>query len=170
MNRRRPVFVVGSIAAILAGVWSGVQVAKTADRNTDFGLAGVARATAAAGADVGLAGPLGPQKLAALPSYFKRVTFAASELSQYQGITAHLPAGKYLVLIVTKGAPGGRRPDCLGVSFPLAPSIEKGRGFRGYVSVAADGDAATVLCYERAVDTRWSVTYELFYFPTKLAG
>ena len=104
-----------------------------------------------------------------MPSYFKRVTFAGDQLGQSQVISARLPAGRYLVEVLTPNTPA-LSPDCLGVSFPLVPPTGDGSGYRGYVSVAKDGDAAAVSCYERARDSTSTVTYELFYVPAVLAS
>jgi hypothetical protein len=117
---------------------------------------------AAGAGHFGIAGPFGPQAITAFPSYFKRVTFANNQLGQSQIISAQLPAGRYLVEVLT---PGGGRPDCMGVSFPLVPPIEDGMDFRGYVTVTGAGGAASVSCYERATDATSTVTYELFYIP-----
>jgi hypothetical protein len=99
------------------------------------GAAGLAGSSDAAG----VAGPLGPDAFSALPAYFKRVTFNRNQLGQYQDIAMKLPAGRYLVEVVTSHAPAGSRPDCAGVSFPLVPSVVEGRSFTGYVPVANDG-------------------------------
>jgi len=116
------------------------------------------------GGDVGVAGPLGPQGFAGIASYFKRVTFTFEELGQPQEIAAHLPAGRYLVELLALNAPA-HSPDCAGVSFPLVPAADVSMGYTGYATVANDGDATTVSCYERADDPAVSATYELFYIP-----
>ena len=116
--------------------------------------------------DVGVAGPLGPQGISVVPSYFKRVTFSAEQIGQAQQIAAHLPAGKYLVEVRAPSAPTGNGSDCLGVAFPLSQSLHNERDFTGYVSVA-HGDAATVFCYAQ---TAKSSTYELFYIPVTSAA
>jgi hypothetical protein len=113
----------------------------------------------------GVAGPLGPDAFAAIPAYFKRVTFSRDQLGQYQEIAMKLPAGRYLVEVLTAGAQAGSRPDCAGVSFPLVPSLIEGKSFVGYVPVRDDGDAATVSCYERATSRNSTATYHLFYLP-----
>ncbi|MCW2546999.1 MAG: hypothetical protein JWN96_1459 [Mycobacterium sp.] len=125
--------------------------------------AGGAISAAGSNGDSGVAGPLGPDAFSAFPTYFKRVTFTQDQLGQFQDIAIHLPAGRYLVEVLTSRGPSGSRPDCAGVAFPLVPSVIQG-SFTGYVPVAKDGDAATVSCYERATGHP-SATYHLFYLP-----
>jgi hypothetical protein len=126
--------------------------------------AGGVIAAAGSKGDTGVAGPLGPDGFSAFPTYFKRVTFTHDQLGQFQDIAIHLPAGRYLVEVVTSHGPSGSRPDCAGVSFPLVPSAVPG-SFTGYAPVASDGDAATVSCYERAGGGTSTATYRLFYLP-----
>jgi hypothetical protein len=114
-------------------------------------------------ADVGVSGPLGPAAFSALPSYFKTVTFERDQLSQFQDIDAHLPVGKYLVTIRPRNTSSVSAPDCMGVSFPLTQSVAG--AFQGYVSVAANGDATTVSCYQQATTAKASATYDVFYLP-----
>ena len=115
-------------------------------------------------ADVGAAGPLGPAAFSAVPSYWKRVTFATDQLGQYQDIAAHLPAGTYLVKVATRAAAGGGAADCMGLAFALAPSAGS---FSGYVVVPHDGDATTVLCYDEATTSTSTATFDVFYTPVK---
>ncbi len=157
--RRKQRFIAGSLA--IATVVAGGSVAWAACPAGSGGSSGPT-------SDVGVAGPLGPQAITAFPSYFKRVTFAADELGQAQEIAAHLPVGRYLVQVIAPHAPDGSSPDCMGVSFPLAPPAgpgDEGKAFTGYVSVAKDGDTATVSCYLPAAGTHSSATYEVFYVP-----
>ena len=159
MKRRR--VVVGGALTLAVAVAGGVGAWVIS-----FSPASVERPpTSGFRADVGAAGPLGPAAFSLVPSYFKRVSFAGGQLGQFQDIDAHLPAGKYLVKVRTLSSSLGTGPDCMGVSFPLAQSVANGAAFRGYVSVARDGDATTVSCYERATMATSSATYELFYIP-----
>jgi hypothetical protein len=160
LTRRRRAIVGGSLT--LAVAVAGGVLACTVPSGS-----GSAEPAATKGfrADVGAAGPLGPKAFSLVPSYFQRVTFDSRQLGQFQDIHAHLPAGKYLVKIETRGALNGTGPDCMGVSFPLAQSVAGGKGFRGYVSVARDGDATTVSCYQQAAGPTSTATYELFYIP-----
>ena len=111
----------------------------------------------------GIAGPIGPQQISPVAAYFKRVTYSSDELGQYQETAAQLPAGRYLVEVLTPQTAG--TPDCLGVSFPLRPPRAPGAPYTGYVTVAKGGDAVTVTCYEQAGDTTSTATYELYFLP-----
>ncbi len=160
MNRRR-VLAAGSLALMVTV--AGGAVAWSAGRPTRAAGSGD-RLTSPLG-DVGIAGPLGPQAIAAVPSYFKRVSFTPDQLGQSQVISSDLPVGRYLVEVLTPNTQGGRRPDCMGISFPLVPPVDGISGFRGYVSVTTSDKAAAVSCYEPASDTNSTVTYELYYIP-----
>jgi hypothetical protein len=111
----------------------------------------------------GIAGPVGPQQITPVAAYFKRVTYTSDELGQYQETAAKLPAGRYLVEVLTPHA--ASEPDCLGVSFPLAPPHGNATAFTGYVTVANNGDPVTISCYEQATDANSTASYELFFIP-----
>jgi hypothetical protein len=162
MNRRR-ILAAGSLALLVAVAggavaWSaGLPAAGSDDRVTSQLD------------DVGIAGPLGPQAIAAVPSYFKRVSFTPDQSGQSHVISTDLPIGRYLVEVLTPSARHGRSPDCLGISFPLVPPVDGVSGFRGYVSVTTSDKAAAVSCYEPASATNSTVTYELYYIPATVA-
>jgi hypothetical protein len=158
MNRRR-LWAAGSVALAIAVAGGAVAWSTTS------GVRHPGDRVTGPPSDVGIAGPLGPQQITAFPSYFKRVTFANNELGQSQVISAHLPPGEYLVEVLTPNTPSSARPDCMGVSFPLVPPADVGMSFRGFVTVAKAGDAASVSCYVRATNATSTVTYELFYIP-----
>ena len=111
----------------------------------------------------GIAGPLGPQQISPVAGYFKRVTYTGDELGQSQDIETRLPAGRYLVAVLTPHATGG--VDCLGVSFPLVPPHGRASAFTGYVSVARNADPVTVACFEPARKANSAASYELYFFP-----
>jgi hypothetical protein len=111
----------------------------------------------------GIAGPAGPQQISPVAAYFKRVTYSSDELGQYQETAAKLPAGRYLVEVLTPRA--SSTPDCLGVSFPLVPPHGSATAFTGYVSVVKNGDPVTVSCFERATDANSTASYELYFIP-----
>ena len=157
VRRRRRV--VGACLAALVAAGGALAYATSPDGSTSRPAALPSRSAA------GLAGPLGPDGFSAVAAYFKQVTFTHDELGQYQEIAMKLPAGRYLVEVLTSNAPTGSRPDCAGVSFPLVPSVVEGKSFVGYAPVGADGDSAAVSCYERATGRDSSATYHLFYLP-----
>jgi hypothetical protein len=111
----------------------------------------------------GIAGPAGPQEITPVAGYFKRVTYTSDELGQYQETAAKLPAGRYLVEVLTPHAASA--PDCLGVSFPLVPPHGDATAFTGYVSVARNGDPVTISCYEQSTGAKSTASYELFFIP-----
>ena len=110
----------------------------------------------------GIAGPLGPQRITPVAAYFKRVTFTRDEIGQSHEIETKLPAGRYLVEVLTPHSVGAA--DCLGVSFPLVPPSGAAGAFNGYVSVARNGDPVSIACYERASGAP-AASYELFFIP-----
>jgi hypothetical protein len=111
----------------------------------------------------GIAGPVGPQQITPVASYFKRVTYTVDELGQYQETATRQPAGRYLVEVLTPNP--ASRPDCLGVSFPLAPPHTKAIAFTGYVTVEKNGDPVTISCFEEATSATSTASYELFFIP-----
>jgi hypothetical protein len=160
MNRSRAL-AAGSLVLMVAV--AGAAVAWSSGRPAPAAGSGD-RLTSPLGG-VGIAGPLGPQAIAAIPSYFKRVSFTPGQLGQSQVISTDLPVGRYLVEVLTPNTSRGRRPDCMGISFPLVPPVDGVSGFRGYVSVTASDKAAAVSCYEPVSDPSAPVTYELYYIP-----
>jgi hypothetical protein len=111
----------------------------------------------------GIAGPAGPLQISPVAAYFKRVTYPSDELGQNQEAGAALPAGRYLVEVLTPGAV--TPPDCLGVSFPLVPPHGTHTAFTGYVTVAKSGDDVTVSCFERPGAPTSNATFELYFIP-----
>jgi hypothetical protein len=155
MRRKR--LVIGG-ALVLAIVVASTSVAASKPVLPDGTTSSPNRAST-----TGIAGPAGPQQISPIAAYFKRVTFSSDELGQSQEIEAKLPAGRYLVEVLTPHA--ASTPDCLGVSFPLAPPHADTPAFNGYVSVAENGDPVTVSCFERATDANSTASYELFFIP-----
>jgi hypothetical protein len=111
----------------------------------------------------GLAGPAGPQRFSPVASYYTRAKYEGYQLSQFQTISARLPAGRYLVEVISPGAVDAA--DCLGVAFPLVPPHDSNPAYTGYVTVARSGDEVAVSCFEEPPDPTASVSYELYFFP-----
>ena len=155
MNRKR--LVVGgllTIAIIIASTsvsWSRPVVPDGSTRGTD------------PPSTSGVAGPAGPQQISPVAAYFKRVTYQSFQLSQFQTAGIRLPAGRYLVEVISPGSVDAA--DCLGVSFPLVPPHDGNPAYTGYVTVARSGDDAEVSCFQEPPDPSAIVSYELYFFP-----
>jgi hypothetical protein len=155
MNRKR-VLVAGllTLAIVIAGTsvsWSRPVVPDGSTRG------------AASPSISGISGPAGPQQISPVAAYFRRVTYASYQLSQFQTTGIRLPAGRYLVEVLSPGAVDAA--DCLGVSFPLVPPHDSNPAYTGYVTVAHSGDEAEVSCFEEPPDPTATVSYEVYFFP-----
>jgi hypothetical protein len=155
MNRKR--LLVGSVltlAIVLASTavsWSRPVVPDGAARGDDPPNT------------TGIAGPAGPQQISPVAAYYKRATYSSYQLSQFQTTGARLPAGRYLIEVLSPGALDA--VDCLGVSFPLVPPQGSDSAYHGYVTVAKSGDEVAVSCFQEPPDPNATVSYELYFFP-----
>jgi hypothetical protein len=155
MNRKR--LLVGgllTLAIVIASTsvsWSRPVVPDGATRGTD------------PPSTSGIAGPAGPQQISPVAAYFKRVTYQGFETTQSQTAGIRLPAGRYLVEVVSPGSVDAS--DCLGVSFPLVPPHDANPAYTGYVTVAPGGGDAEVSCFQEPQDPTEGGSYELYFFP-----
>ena len=111
----------------------------------------------------GVAGPAGPEQFSPIATYFKRATYRGNERRQFHMISAPLPAGRYLVEVLTPGSTDA--VDCMGVTFALVPSHDKLIAYTGYVTVIDPATEVTVSCVGDPHSQDPVATYELYFIP-----